>query len=198
MKICRYENTKSEWYKKIDWLKLIIIFIVVLSLSFAFLYYLSLGQDLENAIITSLFIALLIGIEIFLIDFLENKDRIFLIEDNKISYIEIHNQKDGKFLSDLEYKKILKNNSPENIIKNLKKFEGIDYGEIVKVNKISNRLNEIIVKVEVSGKVWKPYGKLTISDLKLEEKSCKRKLIISKDYTNFRELEKTFKKMLNK
>ena len=186
----RYNKKNSKWYKKIDWIRLIIVSILLGLILFFLFNYLGLGKDVENAIKVSLLITLLIDIELLLADLIEDKNRIFVSENNKLFYIEIHDKKDGKFLYDNEYKQIIKDVKPSDIIHNQKKFEGIDCGEIIDVKKISKRINRIIVKATVKEKQWKPYGKFTISKLEIVEKEYCKKIIISKSYDNFEKLSK--------
>lgn len=193
--ICKYNKEKSKWYKKIDWIRLSLTFVLVLAILYFTLDYLGLGKDSLYAFETSLTIAFLIGLELVLIDTLEHKDRIFVVEKDKVSYMEIHNQKDGKYLSDKEYETLIKKTKKvEDVLKNQKKYEGVDIGNIVKVNKISKRMNRVVVKAEVVEKEWKAKGVFTITDLDIIEKKYNKKFIISKEYENFDKLMKTLEK----
>lgn len=197
MKTFKYNKKNSKWYKKIDWIKIAFVSIILFLVLFVVLNSLQLGKDIILVLRTCLIIVFLIDFELCLNDVLENKKRIFLIDNDKISYVEIHDGKDGKLLSDREYDEMIKNVKVESIFSKQKDFEGIDCGEIVEVLNLKKRMNGIKIKVKVKSKEWKPIGVLAISRLELVEKEYIKKMVISKDYSNFDELLLNLNKKIN-
>jgi hypothetical protein len=185
---CNKRNTK--WYKKRDYIELVIVSVITFVISLLFFNYI--GNDFERALVTSLYITLLIIFYNVTKSLIENRDAIYLIENKKIRYIDIQKGRDGSLLTNIEYKEILDANKPKDIYNNNEKFEGITTGEIVKVLKVKKSINKTKVSAMVKGKKWQIKGIFRINKTELIESEFKKKFIITKDYDNYEELIKLF------
>ena len=194
MKIYRSNKKSNSLFRKINWIKIFIVLAIIFTISFGVLSLLSQFKSLSNCIRTSSIIAVLIGLEFFLIDFYDNRDRIYFVNKNKISYIEIHEDRDGKLLTNTEYRKYLEDATPKEIYENQEKFEGVDKGEIIEVISIRKRINKTVAKVKVKSKEWDCVGRFTITKMFLNDKEKTKKFIIMNDYEDYNELIKYFEK----
>ena len=194
MKIYRSNKKSNSLFRKINWIKIFIVLAIIFTISFGVLSLLSQFKSLSNCIRTSSIIAVLIGLEFFLIDFYDNRDRIYFVNKNKISYIEIHEDRDGKLLTNTEYRKYLEDATPKEIYENQEKFEGVDKGEIIEVISIRKRINKTVVKVKVKSKEWDCVGRFTITKMFLNDKEKTKKFIIMNDYEDYNELINYFEK----
>lgn len=195
MKIYEYDKKVLKWYKRIDWIKLVIVTLIAFLVIFLIFNYLGNWKYLTNATKRSFLISGLIALDLILRDLLENRDLKIIVKDREIFYVQIHNRKDGKFLSDNEYEDILMNTTLDEIIRKNDKYEGIDTGKIISVNNIKNRINRIVVDANVKEKIWKPKGWFFSSKINLIEKEHRRKIDILKSVNNFEELEQKLKKI---
>lgn len=191
---CNKNNTK--WYSKINYLKLLLLFVISFLLFSIVLYYIGGEKDLNNAISVSFIISILLSIGSIIGDFVENRSRIFVIDKDEVGYIDIHKEKSGSFLRDIDFKEVIKEYDILDIYKNVHKYEGIDKVVIKKVLSINRKNNRMIVKVETISKEWKSTGFFTISKLFLVDKESTKKLIIPDDYDKYEKLYKTFNKMM--
>jgi len=194
MKIYRSNKKSNSLFRKINWIKIFIVLAIIFTISFSVLSLLSQFKSLSNCIRTSSIIAVLIGLEFFLIDFYDNRDRIYFVNKNKISYIEIHEDRDGKLLTNTEYRKYLEDATPKEIYENQEKFEGVDKGEIIEVISIRKRINKTVAKVKVKSKEWDCVGRFTITKMFLNDKEKTKKFIIMNDYEDYNELINYFEK----
>lgn len=197
MKTYKSNRNSNKWYEKINWLRLVILFLVIFVFFAGILNLLAQTRDMGNTIRVSLLIAALVGLESILVDLLEHRDRIYFVNKNKITYIEIHEDKDGKIFTHSTYNKILAETKPEDIHNHIEKHEGIDKGEVLEVLNVKRKSNKSIVKVKVKVKEWEAIGRFTISKMILNEREKEKKFIIMNDYEGYSELiEKLEKNML--
>lgn len=196
MEYFRSNKNNSKIYEKINYIKMLIVIVVSFLLFTLFLYYIGKQQNLDRAVITSLIIALLLGIGSIIGDILENRSRVFVIKKDELGYLEIHTEKvGGAFLRDKEYDEALDKFGIEEIYNNSYKYEGIDKGIINDIISIKKKYNRIVVRANVVEKQWRTSSFFTISKLYVVEKEKKKKLIIPNDYDNYNKL---FKKMKTK
>ena len=190
MKIYRSNSIKVAWYKRINWIKLIIsIIIVFLAFTFGF-NYLAKNTDLDRAIKTSLIISLLFGINIILNDLFSNKNIIFMYNKDSIHYIDLQNEASGKFISDLDYRDIVNEHDPEDIYNHINKYVGIVRGEIIEINSLRETMNSLVLKVKVKEKKWKQIGLFFVKDVKLIEKEYNKKIVVKKDIEKYEDIKK--------
>ena len=196
MEIYKSNRKNSKIYKKIDYLKLLIIIVVSFTLFSLFFYYIGRQQKLGDSILTSILVTLLISLGSIISDILENRVKVFLSDRKELGYIEIHNENfGGPFVSDREYQEVLKKYDIEEIYKDNSQYEGIDKGVIKKVLKIKKRFNKTVVKAEVDLKEWKSSSFISIENLFIKEKTCIKKIIIPNDYDNYEKLYKKLSKL---
>ncbi len=187
---CEYKSIR--WYEKINYMKICLVLIISFSVSFLIFYFL--GKDFDNAIGVSFIISILLSTRFILNDLLENRETIYLIDDNSIKYIEAHDDRDGRFITSYEYDDVLKNVSPTDIYKNIKEYFGIDCGEITKIIKIHKNVNNIKIYANVKEKVWKGKGFFSFKNVELTEQESKKKLIITNDYERYDDICKILSK----
>ena len=188
MKIYKSSKNTIKWYRKINWLRLLILALLSFGLTFLITNLMSSFNELGNTFKLSLVISFLVSLETILNDILENRDRIFFIKGNTISYIEIHSEKNVKVLSHYDYIKILEDNNIETVHDNIEKFEGIDKGKIIKLINIKRKYNRTIVNAKVKVKEWTDEGKLTKLKMVLKDVEKDKKFIIMNDYNDYNEL----------
>lgn len=193
---CNKKNNK--WYKKIDWKRAIIYYIILFIICFLVFYWLGKDKYISNAIFTSIIISFLIILEFVLNDLIENRKKIFYTEKNNIFYIELHDQKDGKFISDTDFDEIIKNKKAKEVYNNISDYEGIDCGKIEKVLSVKKKSNKIVVVALVKSKEWVPMGRITIKKLSLENKNKEKKIVIQNDFDNYDKLYKLFEEKIIK
>ena len=153
-------------------------------------------KDQINVFRLSLVVAILVGIEVALNDLLENRDTIFFVKGNTVSYIEIHGDKNGKVFSYYDYMKIIEENNETNIFENIEKFEGIDKGKIINATSVKVKSNKTIVKALVKEKEWTDIGKLRRMELVLKDVEKNKKIVIMNDYNDYDELIDKIKKTM--
>ena len=188
MKIYKSSKNTIKWYRKINWLRLLILALLSFGLTFLITNLMSSFNELGNTFKLSLVISFLVSLETILNDILENRDRIFFIKGNTISYIEIHSEKNVKVLSHYDYIKILEDNNIETVHDNIEKFEGIDKGKIIKLINIKRKYNRTIINAKVKVKEWTDEGKLTKLKMVLKDVEKDKKFIIMNDYNDYNEL----------
>ena len=193
MEYCRSNKSNEKIYNKINYTKMLLVFFIsFILLSFIF-YYIGNKQNLDNSIITSLIIAILLSVGSVLGDLFDNRDRIFVFDKNDLGYIEIHKEKNGgPFIKDMEYDKAIDKYGVKDIYKNTNLYDGIDQGVIKNVVSLKKKNNKIVVVANVLEKQWKSSGFLTISKLHIVEVEYEKKMIIPNDYDNY---EKIYKKL---
>ena len=175
---------------------MLLVFFVSFILFSLVLYYIGNQQDLDNSVVTSLIIALLLSFASILGDIFDNRDRVYVFNKKEFGYFEIHKEKNGgAFLKELEYDKAIDKYGMEDIYKNNNLYEGIDKGIIKEVISLKKRFNKIIVKANVEEKQWKATGVFTISNLYIENNEYEKKIVIPNDYDNYEKIYKTLYKM---
>ena len=193
MKIYKYNKNSIKWYKKINYVGLIIIIILTFAISLLFFNYI--GDDFARALSTSIKVTILIFLYFFIGNFLEHRDTVYVVDKDKTKFIERQKGVDGSILNNMEYKDVIDNTKESEILKNSEKYEGINTGTIEKVLKIRKSSNKAKVITNVKAKLWKIHGLFTIKKTELVEKEYKKKFVIYKDYDNYEELIKHFEKL---
>ena len=196
MKVYKSSRKINKWYEKISWLRLVVLVLSFFLFSTGLLSLLAQTKDMANTIRVSLIIALLIGLESILTDLLEHRDRIFFINKNKITYIEIHEDKEGKIYTHSTYYKMLDGKKSEEVHNDIENYEGIDKGEILEVRSIKKKSNRTIVKAKVRVKEWDAIGRFTISKMVLNEREKEKTFIIMNDYEGYSELIEKIEKLM--
>ena len=193
---CFKSNRKNtKWYSKINYFKLLVVLTTSFLLFTLFFYYIGGSNDLDRAILTSIFISFLISIGSIIGDLIEHRSRIFIFSKDELGYIEIHTEKMGSFLRDEDYNETVKINSIEDIFKDNSQYEGIDRGIIKNVKSLKKKNNRMIVKANVVSKEWKAAGFFTVSKLYLVEKKYCKKIIIPSDYDGYEKIYKSLNKL---
>lgn len=183
-------KNNKKWYQKINWKKIIIIFTIVLLICFFAFNYLGRNKDIVSALTRSIIIASLIIIELIVSDLVENRKKIIFLDKKDLFYVEIHDQKDGKFISDTDFDMMIKNRKIKEVYNNIEDYEGIDCGHIEEVLSIRKDNNRLVVIANVNAKEWVPIGKITVKKLELQERNYNKKIIIPNDFDNYDELYK--------
>ncbi len=183
-------KNNKKWYQKINWKKIIIIFTIVLLICFFAFNYLGRNKDIVSALTRSIIIASLIIIELIVSDLVENRKKIIFLDKKDLFYVEIHDQKDGKFISDTDFDMMIKNRKIKEVYNNIEDYEGIDCGHIKEVLSIRKDNNRLVVIANVNAKEWVPIGKITVKKLELQERNYNKKIIIPNDFDNYDELYK--------
>ena len=187
MKVFKCNRKNNKWHKKIDWLYIIILTLISFSISFLCFSFLRSFKAFDITIKYSLLISSLIFLDLFLRQMIENRDKIFLIKNKKISYISIHDNRDGKFITDREYHKMVDAVDIEEVIKELNNFVGVDYTMVEDILKIKKRRNGCKIHLDIKSKEWKAKGVFS-SDVVLVDKEYKKKIFIPNDYDDYNEL----------
>jgi len=196
MEIYKSNYKNNRLYNKINWIKLLTVFFVSF-LSFSiFFYYIGNKSDLNNSIITSFIISILLSIWSILNDILQDRTRVFVVKDKEIGFIEIHEEKTGKFLRDYEFNELLLKNEVKEIYNNINLYEGVDKGIIKKVISVKKKYNRIVLVADVEKKEWQSASKVTISKLYLVDNEKRKKIIIPNDYDNYEKLYKKLSKLI--
>lgn len=194
MEIFKYNKTNTKWYKKIDWIRLLLGFIISFFIFFMFFYFISNSNNTDEIFFTSLIISFLIVIFFFFDDLIENRDRVFIQDGKTFGYIEIHKELSGKFLRTSEFYNILNKEDIEEVFEKNYLFEGIDKGEIESIESIRKKANCIVIKAKVKEKKWKSTSRFFISKVYVVEDLYKKKMIIPNDYDNYNIIYKNLKK----
>ena len=186
---CNKKNKKI--YEKINYTKLLIVVIVCIIFFTISFYYIGEKRDINNSLRVASIISILLGASSIIGDIIDNRDRMFIIDNDNIGYIEIHKEKvSGPYLKDEEYFKIINKKGIEEVFKNNHLYEGIDKGTITSIISIKKKYNRMVVKANVIEKMWKSSSSYTISKLYVVEKERKKKIIIPNDLDNYEELYK--------
>lgn len=188
MKLYRFKNNKVKWYKKINFLKVIIIFILTFAVFFLSFGFLSEFKDIDVNILRTSIISILIGIGTLTSEIIDHKNVLFITKDNKILYLDFYDEKSLDYIIKANEKQS-EEEITEKILKNIKKEEGINYGEVLEVLSTRNTKTRLIVKVKANTIEWKEKGFFFVFKLNLQSKIKEKKLIIRKDIDNFDELK---------
>lgn len=188
MKLYRFKNNKVKWYKKINFLKVIIIFILTFAVFFLSFGFLSEFKDIDVNILRTSIISILIGIGTLTSEIIDHKNVLFITKDNKILYLDFYDEKSLDYIIKANEKQS-EEEITEKILKNIKKEEGINYGEVLEVLSTRNTKTRLIVKVKANTIEWKEKGFFFVFKLNLQSKIKEKKLIIRKDIDDFDELK---------
>ena len=92
MKVYLWKKNKIKWVKKVEWVKIILTFILIFVLCFIFFnFYIGGIGMLSNAVITSVLVAFFVSLWIVLSQVIENRVNVFVHKDNKLFVIYPHN-----------------------------------------------------------------------------------------------------------
>lgn len=188
MKLYRFKNNKVKWYKKINFLKVIIIFILTFAVFFLSFGFLSEFKDLDVNILRTSIISILLALGVLISELVDNKNVLFITKDNKILYLDFYDERSLNYVIKANEKQS-EEKITEEIIKSIKKEEGINYGEVSEVLSTRNTKTRLIVKVKADTIEWKEKGFFFVSKLDLQSKIKEKKLIIRKDIDDFDELK---------
>lgn len=188
MKLYRFKNNKVKWYKKINFLKVIIIFILTFAVFFLSFGFLSEFKDIDVNILRTSTISILVAIGTLTSEIIDHKNVLFITKDNKLLYLDFYDERSLDYIFKANEKQS-EEEVTEKIIKNIKKEEGINYGEVLEVLSTRNTKTRLIVKVKANTIEWKEKGLFFVFKLNLQSKIKEKKLIIRKDIDNFDELK---------
>lgn len=188
MKLYRFKNNKIKWYKKINFLKVIIIFIITFAVFFLSFGFLSEFKDIDVNILRTSIISILIAIGTITSEIIDHKNVLFITKDNKLLYLDFYDERSLDYIFKANEKQS-EEEVTEKIIKNIKKEEGINYGEVLEVLSTRNTKTRLIVKVKANTIEWKEKGLFFVFKLNLQSKIKEKKLIIRKDIDDFDELK---------
>lgn len=189
MKIFKYKKV-YKWYKKINYIKVLALFIAFTLIFFLFFNFFGQSKDMEGAFSTSLLVSLLIILGVIINDLIENRSSIYIEKNKKIYALERHIDFSGEVINEKKFNELTGDDSKiESILKDQKKYEGIDLFEIKRVNKIKKRSKLMCVYCEIEINEWIGKGGRFVIDHYELVKSIKRaKLIIPYDYEGYEEL----------
>ena len=104
MEIFRSHKKNVKIYNKINYIKLLLVFSISFLLFSLFFYYIGREQNLDRSVLTSFAIAILLCVGSIIGDLIDNRSRIFLLNKDKLGYIEIHKDSlGGEYLRENEY-----------------------------------------------------------------------------------------------
>ena len=194
MKIYTCNGKRTESFKRVDWLRVLIVFIITFILFFSFFHFLIGGSGmLDKAISTSLLMSYLIAIGYMVSDSIENRVNVYIEKDNMFYVLCPHSfgiEYDSGIISIKDFKKIIKDkNNIEDIFNNLEKYQGIDLIEIKEIKKVKMFSKFFKVRAKVISNEW--YGKggiFTTDTYLLKKKERTKTFCIPKDYPNHLEL----------
>lgn len=195
MEVFKCNKKNNKWYKRIDYIKLLLVLVISFSLFYVFFYYIGGKGNSDNALLTASIMTLLVLLLIFFNDLIENRDKVILLDDDKIGYIELHKEISGKFLRSYEFEETIKKEDIEKIYTKNHLFEGVDKGEIIKVLKVKKKANCLVIKAKVKAKEWKSTSRLVISNPYLVNKEYIKRIIIPNDFDNYNRLYKILSNM---
>lgn len=194
MKVYLWKKNKIKWVKKVDWVKIILTFILIFVLCFIFFnFYIGGIGMLSNAVITSVLVAFFASLWIVLSQVIENRVNVFVYKDNKWFVIYPHNygmNYDDGLVTHKEFFKMINNEKVIiDIIENVDKYTGIDLVKIKKIKNVRKYRNGILFVADAFLNEWHGKGGIfTISDYILKKRNSKKKFFIPNDYNNFSEI----------
>lgn len=188
MKLYRFKNNKVKWYKKINYLKVLLMFLLTFAVFFLSFGFLSEFKDIDVNIFRTSIISLLIALGVLISELVDNKNVLFITKDNKILYLDFYDERSLNYVIKANDKQS-EEKITEEIIKSIKKEEGINYGEVLEVLSTRNTKTRLIVKVKANTIEWKEKGFFFVTKLDLQSKIKEKKLIIRKDIDDFDELK---------
>lgn len=189
MKKFRY-NKNYKWYKKINYIKIIVLFIIILVGFFLLFNFFGQSKDMESAFKTSILVSLLITLGVIINDMIENRSAIYVEKNKKVFVVERHIDFSGEVISEKTFNDLTSDDTKvENIMKDQKKYEGVDLFEIKKVNKIKKHSKLMCVYCEIEINEWiGKGGRFVIDHYELVKSMKKAKLVIPCDYNDYDEL----------
>jgi len=194
MKIYSISKKRTLWFNRVDWLRVLIFFMVIFLLFFGFFHFVIGGPNmLEQAFVTSLFLAYIISLGLIITYVIENRINIYIEKEGKVYVLCPHkfsNEYENTAISYKLFKKVTSTKEEvEVIFKNIKDCQGIDLIEIKEIEKIRMNKKNFKFKAKVKSKEWTPKGGIfTIKDYVLETKNSTMNFIVSSDYENYKEL----------
>ena len=184
-----YER-KKKWINKVNWIKSIIIYLILLVVFFLLFYFLGKQTDLIRPIITSFVVSTLLAIS-FIYTSILNYENYIIVINKKKRYLIIE-QKETFFLdTDVKIKRLKDYKSKQDITEIISKPEkniGINVYEIDKCDMIKEKNKFYILKLEGINNKWTYVDKGKTIDYKLDKKEENRTIVIYKDIDNYKEL----------
>jgi len=194
MKIFSCDEKKVKWYKKVNWISILVCFILVFLVSFCFFHFFIGGTNMmRTAIKCSFEISFLISSAVIVSYCIKNRINIYVVHEDDIYVIYPHSygvDYDDGYIKYEDFRKYVKNE--ENvlaIIENVKKHIGIDLVKINKVTSINKNMKSFCFKADVVANEW--FGKggfFSFNEYVLEKKKCNMKFVIPFDYNKSLEL----------
>ena len=198
MKFYRSNKKNKRIYEKINYTKLLLVITISFLVFMISFYYIGKKRDINNSIFEASIISILLGTGSIIGDLVENRNRIFVVDNNYIGYIDIHTEKvGGPYLKDEEFYELIDKHGIKEVFLNNHQFEGIDKGIIKSIISVKKKYNRIVLKAVVDSKEWRSSSLYTISKLYLKDILKKRKIIIPNDFDNYEELYKNIIKKKN-
>lgn len=194
MKIYSCNERKVKWYKKVDWLKTILIFIILFALFFSFFHFFIGGVGmLSTAIATAFKISFFVTVGVVISYCISNRINLYVVKDDKVYVIYPHSfgvEYDDGFVSYKEFRKVVKDEENIlNILENTNKHTGIDVIKINKVVKVKKTKKNFKFVAEVLANEWEGKGGFfTVEKYVLNKRNGKMKFSVPYDYTKSAEL----------
>lgn len=194
MKIYSCNENKYHWFDKVNWKRVIFVFITLLILLFLFFYFvISSKSDIERAIATSLLISYAISIGMIIYYSIDNRINVYIIKDKKLYIIMPHKfsrEYDDSLISYNDFRKMVDSDKKINdILANQFKYVGID---IFLVNSIKNtKVDSKGFKFTVGGELsaWKSTsGVFIANNYSCESIETNKKFYVTFDYNKYEEL----------
>lgn len=194
MKVFLCNDKKIPWYKRADWVRVLIVFVITFVIFFFLFYYLFGNEtNFEMAISNSFLIGLLISIGTIISSFLENRINVYVEKNKKIYALFPHpvgSGYDDTLISYKKFKEIIANDNLENIFDNQSKYYGIDIVEFTNIIKIKRCLKRVKCRVKVNASEWDSGKSLFFvnDNFKLTENNKTMTFLIPSDYEKYDEL----------
>lgn len=194
MKIYNCNENKYHWFDKVNWKRVIFIFIILFVLFFSFFYFvISSKNDIERAISTSLLISYAISIGIIVYHSIDNRINFYIIKDEKLYVIMPHqysHEYNDSLISYSDFRKMVDSDKKINdILANQSKYVGID---IFLVDSIKNiKIDNKGFKFTASGNFskWKSTdGIFVANNYFCESVESNKKFYVTFDYNKYEEL----------
>ena len=187
---------KLKWKDKVNWRKVILMFLLVSIVGFLILFYVvGSGTELVRAIITSIIIGLLLTISNIVSSIIYYDDFTVLV-DNKKKYLLCNQDENFFFDAKGNAKRVKDYDTDEKAIEafdNLEKNIGIDIYQIDKYDIIKVDDKYIRIKLDGTIKKWDRKLEKRRCDYYLVEEKEERIITIHNRFENYDELIKIFK-----
>ena len=163
MKIFSCDEKKVKWYKKVNWISILILFILVFSICFCFFHFFIGGTNMIGfAIRCSLEISILISLSLIISYCINNRINIYVVHNDDIYVIYPHSygvDYDDGYIKYDDFRKYVKNEENVlSVIENVKKNTGIDLVKINKVSKINKNMKSFSFTADVVANEWQGKG----------------------------------------